>query len=55
MLAMEAGGTDIIELGIPFTDPQADGPAIQETNVVCISSSTARANFHKTPPPPRLL
>lgn len=34
MLAMEAGGADIIELGIPFTDPQADGPAIQESNNV---------------------
>ncbi len=24
-----AGGVDIIELGIPFTDPMADGPTIQ--------------------------
>jgi tryptophan synthase len=35
MLAMEAGGADIIELGVPFTDPLADGPAIQESNNVC--------------------
>ena len=27
--AQEAAGTDIIELGIPFSDPVADGPVIQ--------------------------
>ncbi len=27
--ALPAAGTDIIELGMPFTDPMADGPAIQ--------------------------
>jgi tryptophan synthase alpha chain len=26
---LEAGGADIIELGVPFTDPVADGPVIQ--------------------------
>jgi tryptophan synthase alpha subunit len=34
MLAMEAGGADIIELGVPFSDPIADGPAIQGSNTV---------------------
>lgn len=34
MLAMQAGGADIIELGMPFSDPIADGPAIQESNTV---------------------
>ena len=28
--ALVEGGVDIIELGIPFTDPIADGPIIQE-------------------------
>ncbi len=29
MRAMPAAGVDIIELGMPFTDPMADGPTIQ--------------------------
>ncbi|GAA5833046.1 hypothetical protein JCM11251_006493 [Rhodosporidiobolus azoricus] len=37
MLAMERGGADVIELGVPFTDPQADGKAIQETNNVALA------------------
>jgi tryptophan synthase len=34
---MQEGGADIIEMGVPFSDPIADGPAIQETNAVCIA------------------
>jgi len=30
--ALQEGGADIIELGIPFTDPIADGPTIQIAN-----------------------
>ena len=30
MHAMVAGGADVIELGVPFSDPSADGPAIQK-------------------------
>ncbi|KAG1756395.1 tryptophan synthase beta subunit-like PLP-dependent enzyme [Suillus paluster] len=38
LLAMQAGGADIIELGVPFSDPIADGPAIQETNSVALKN-----------------
>ncbi|KAI5121019.1 hypothetical protein M0805_005965 [Coniferiporia weirii] len=38
LLAMEEGGADIIELGVPFSDPIADGPVIQETNTVALKN-----------------
>ncbi|TFK89459.1 bifunctional tryptophan synthase TRP1 [Polyporus arcularius HHB13444] len=39
LLSMQEGGADIIELGVPFSDPIADGPAIQETNVVALKNN----------------
>ena len=35
--AMEAAGADIIELGIPFSDPTAEGPVIQAANIRALS------------------
>jgi tryptophan synthase alpha chain len=32
MHALVSGGADLLELGIPFSDPEADGPAIQAAN-----------------------
>ncbi|EJD44145.1 bifunctional tryptophan synthase TRP1 [Auricularia subglabra TFB-10046 SS5] len=39
LLAMQAGGADVIELGVPFTDPIADGPAIQESNTIALQNN----------------
>ena len=38
--ALVQGGADVIELGMPFTDPMADGPAIQEANIRSLSAGT---------------
>jgi tryptophan synthase alpha chain len=38
--ALVAGGADVIELGMPFTDPMADGPAIQEANLRSLGAGT---------------
>ncbi|GAB3249439.1 tryptophan synthase subunit alpha [Chitinimonas naiadis] len=32
MHALVAGGADIVELGVPFSDPMADGPVIQKAS-----------------------
>lgn len=35
--AMAEAGADLIELGIPFSDPTAEGPVIQEANIRALS------------------
>jgi len=40
LLALQEGGSSIIELGVPYTDPQADGATIQKTNQVAIAGGT---------------
>ena len=37
-IALEAGGADMIEIGIPFSDPVADGPVIQESNKIALDN-----------------
>ena len=43
--ALVAGGADVIELGMPFTDPMADGPAIQEANIRSLGKGTTTADI----------
>lgn len=39
-LALERGGADILELGIPFSDPIADGPVIQRASDRALKAGT---------------
>lgn len=36
--ALEKSGADLIEIGIPYSDPIADGPTIQESNGVALAN-----------------
>lgn len=38
--ALERGGADIIELGVPFSDPIADGPTIQRASTAALEAGT---------------
>src|SRR5215471_10610542 len=40
VLEMEGAGADLIELGIPFSDPMADGPVIQRSSERALKSGT---------------
>lgn len=37
IITMEKAGADLIELGIPFSDPIAEGPVIQRANIRALS------------------
>lgn len=43
--ALVEGGADVIELGMPFTDPMADGPAIQLANLRSLAAGTKTADI----------
>lgn len=43
--ALVEGGADVIELGMPFTDPMADGPAIQAANLRSLAAGTSTADI----------
>lgn len=38
VLEMERGGASLVELGIPFSDPIAEGPVIQDANIRALSA-----------------
>jgi tryptophan synthase alpha chain len=39
--ALERGGADLIELGVPFSDPIADGPVIQRAGYRALQAGTS--------------
>ena len=44
--ALPAAGADVIELGMPFTDPMADGPAVQAAGLRALKAGqTLRATL----------
>lgn len=45
--ALVEGGADVIELGMPFTDPMADGPAIQLANLRSLGAGTTTADIFR--------
>ena len=46
--ALEAGGADLIELGVPFSDPLADGPTIQLASNRALAAGTTLVKILKT-------
>ncbi len=49
--ALVAGGADVIELGMPFTDPMADGPAIQRPTCAALARAPPPRTSSRSPPP----
>jgi tryptophan synthase alpha chain len=47
-LELERGGVDVLELGVPFSDPLADGPVIQRASERGLKSGTTLARVLDT-------
>jgi tryptophan synthase alpha chain len=45
ILALQEGGVDVLELGIPFSDPIADGPTIQFASQMSLRNGTTLAKI----------
>jgi len=45
METLQSGGVDLIELGMPYSDPLADGPVIQQSSAVALSNGMTIATL----------
>ena len=45
ILAFDRAGVDVLELGIPFSDPTADGPVIQEASQAALKNGVTLARI----------
>lgn len=48
VITMAENGADLIELGIPFSDPIAEGPVIQEADIRALKSGTTTDKIFET-------
>lgn len=48
VLAMADAGCDLVEIGIPFSDPVAEGPVIQEANLRALANNTNTDDVFET-------
>ena len=45
IISLEKNGADMIEIGVPYSDPLADGPVIQETSKIAIANGMTMNNL----------
>jgi tryptophan synthase alpha chain len=41
LAALDKGGADVIEIGVPFSDPVADGPVVEKASLACLEQGVS--------------